>query len=147
MKIIFLKDVPRVGKRHDVKEINDGYALNFLFPRKLAKLATAQALKELEITKKGIMVQREIQDDLLERSLEEVKNKVITLKVKADAKGNLFSSIHKKNIIEEMRKEYRAEIAEDFIILEKPIKQIGEFEIPIQIKNKKSSFKLIVVKE
>lgn len=113
----------------------------------MAKLATAQALKELEITKKGIMVQREIQDDLLERSLEEVKNKVITLKVKADAKGNLFSSIHKKNIIEEMRKEYRAEIAEDFIILEKPIKQIGEFEIPIQIKNKKSSFKLIVVKE
>ncbi len=44
MKVIFLQDVPKVGKRHDVKEINDGYAMNFLLPRKLAVLATPGAL-------------------------------------------------------------------------------------------------------
>ena len=47
MKIIFLQDVPKVGKRHDVKEINDGYAMNFLLPRKLAVPATASAIAEL----------------------------------------------------------------------------------------------------
>ncbi|MEK7078598.1 MAG: 50S ribosomal L9 C-terminal domain-containing protein, partial [Patescibacteria group bacterium] len=56
----------------------------------------------------------------------------------------LFSSIHKKEILEAMKKEHRAEINEDFIILDKPIKELSEFEIPIQIKNKKSAFKLIV---
>jgi len=146
MKIIFLQDVPRVGKKHDVKEMNDGYVLNFLFPRRLAKLATPQALSELERSKKEIIIKKEIQEGLLIKSLEEIQSKVITLKAKADSKGNLFSSIHKKEIIEEMQKKYQAEIGENFIVLEKPIKQAGEFDIPVEIKNKKSSFKLIVEK-
>lgn len=144
MKVIFLKDVPRVGKRHDVKDINDGYAINFLLPQKLAKVATPQALKELEINKKDIILKKEIQEDLLFRNLEEIKNKKITIKAKADEKGTLFSSISKKDMIQEMEKEYRAQISENFIVLEKPIKQLGEFEIPIEIKNKKFFFKLVV---
>ena len=52
MKVIFLKDVPRVGKRNDIKEVNDGYAVNFLFPRKLAEMATPSAINELEKRKK-----------------------------------------------------------------------------------------------
>ena len=57
MKVIFLQDVARVGKRHDIKEINDGYAMNFLFPRKLAELATPSAIAELEKRKKNIEMQ------------------------------------------------------------------------------------------
>lgn len=144
MKVIFLKDVPRIAKKNDVKEMNDGYAINFLFPRKLAKVATAQALKELEESKKDIILKKEIQEDLLFKNLEEIKNKQITIKAKADEKGSLFSSISKKDMVQEMEKEYRAQISENFIILDKPIKQIGEFEIPIQIKNKKSFFKLVI---
>ena len=48
MRVIFLQDVPRVGKKYDIKEINDGYAMNFLFPRKLAESATPRAVAELE---------------------------------------------------------------------------------------------------
>jgi len=58
----------------------------------------------------------------------------------------LFKAIHKKEIVEEMKKQHRADINEEFIVLEKPIKEIGEFEIQISIKNKKSSFKLAVEK-
>jgi large subunit ribosomal protein L9 len=104
MRVIFLQDVPRVGKRHDVKEINDGYAMNFLFPRKLAERATSQALLELEKNKKEVIVKKEIEEKLLEKSLLEIKGKIITLKAKADEKGHLFSAIHKKEIIEEMKK-------------------------------------------
>ena len=146
MKIIFLQDVPRVGKKYDIKEINDGYALNFLFPKKWATLATPKAVAEIERRKKEIVIEREVQDDLLNKNLEEIKGKTITIKAKADEKGHLFSTIREKTIVETMEKENHVQIDEKFIALEKPIKEIGEFEIPILIKNKKSSFKLIVEK-
>ena len=104
MKVIFLQSVPRVGKKDEVKEVNDGYATNFLFPKKLAEPATAKAVASLEMRKKEIAIES----------------------------------------VDAMKKEHRADISEEFIALEKSIKQIGEFEIPIEIKGKKSSFKLIV---
>jgi large subunit ribosomal protein L9 len=146
MRVIFLQDVPRVGKRHDIKEVNGGYAMNFLFPQKLAELATPKAIAELEKRKKNIAIEREVQEDLLLKNLEEIKGKVLNIKAKADEKGHLFSGIHKKEIIEEMKKQNHADISEEFIVLEKPIKEVGEHEIPIVIKDQKSSFKLIVEK-
>ena len=147
MKVIFLQDVSRIGRKYDIKEVNDGYAMNFLLPRKLAVTATPKAVADLEIRKKEIVLEREVQDSLLLKNLEEIKNKVVTIKGKANDKGHLFSAIHKKEIVDGMKEQHRAEISEEFIILEKPIKEIGEHEIPISIKDKRSSFKLIVVEE
>lgn len=144
MKVIFLQDVIRVGKRHDIKEVNDGYALNFLLPRKLAERATAPAIAELEKRKQKVTIEREVQEDLLMKNLEEIKEKTITISGKANNKGHLFQAIHTKEIVEAMHAQHHADINEEFIVLEKPIKEVGEFEIPIKIKNKKSSFKLIV---
>ena len=146
MNVIFLQNVPRVGKRHDIKVLNSGYAINYLFPRKLAELATPKAIIELEKRKESIKIEREVQEDLLMKNLEEIKGKVLNIKAKADEKGHLFSGIHKREIVEEMKKQNHADISEEFITLEKPIKEVGEHEIPIIIKNKKSSFKLIVEK-
>ncbi len=145
MKVIFLKDVPRVGKKYDVKDVNDGYALNFLIPRKLVEIATPKAIQAHEIRKKDIILERAVQDELLMKNLEEIKSKTITISAKANEKGHLFSSIHKKEIIEAMRKNHHAEIGEEFIVLEKPVKEVGEHDIPILIKGKKASFKLVVV--
>lgn len=144
MRVIFLKDVPRVGKRHDIKEVNDGYAMNFLFPKKLAEPATAKAVAELELRKKEIMIEREVQEELLMKNLEEIKGKVVHMQGKADEKGHLFSGIHPKEIVEALHAEHHAEVSLESIALDKPIKEIGEFEIPILIKGKKSSFKLVV---
>lgn len=144
MRIIFLQDVPRVGKRHDVKDVNDGYALNFLLPKKLATPASPKALAELEARKQTIEIKKKVQEDLLKKNLEGIKDKIVHMKCKADEKGHLFQGIHAKEIVVAMHTEHLAEIAEDVIVLEKPIKQIGEFEIPIKVKNQKSSFKLVV---
>ena len=103
MKVIFLKDVPRVGKRNEIKVVNDGYASNFLLPNKLAIIATDQAVKNLELKQKSIIVEREIEENLLLRNLKELEGKVIHLKGKANDKGHLFSSFHKKEIIEAFR--------------------------------------------
>ncbi len=146
MKVIFLEDVPRVGKKNDIKEISDGYALNFLLPRKLAVPATVKSVAELDRRKKEIMIEREVQEDLLMKNLEEIKGKILHIAAKADDKGHLFSGIHKKEIAEAMQKEHRALISEEYMVLPKPIKEIGEFKIPVAIKNKKSSFRLIIEK-
>ncbi len=144
MKVIFLQDVPRVGKKYDVKDVNDGYATNFLFPKKWAEAATAKALAKLEMRQNEIVVERAVQEDLLLRNLEEIKGKIVHIKAKADEKGHLFSGIRGDEIAAALKTEHRADIAPEFIALEKPIKQAGEFDIPIAIKGKKSSFKLIV---
>lgn len=146
MKVIFLQDVPRVGKKYDIKDVNDGYALNFLIPRKLAEMATSKTIIELEKRKKNIEIEKKVQTDLLIKNLEEIKGKIVVIKTKTDEKGHLFSGIKNKEIIKEMKIQHHADISEESIVLEKPIKQIGEFEIPISIQNKKSSFKLKVEK-
>ncbi|HTE48952.1 MAG TPA: 50S ribosomal protein L9 [Candidatus Paceibacterota bacterium] len=144
MRVIFLRDVPRVGKKYDIKEVSDGYAVNFLLPRKLAQTATTKATAELEMLKREIVLEREVQESLLLKNLDEIKDKLVKIGGKANEKGHLFSAIHKKEITAAMLKQHHAEIGEEFIVLEKPIKEIGEFEIPILIKGRKSSFHLIV---
>lgn len=146
MKVIFLSDVPRVGRKYDVKEINDGYAMNFLLPRRLAVVATPNELAALEKRQKDIVLEREVQEDLLMKSMEEIKNKVVTIKAKADEKGHLFSGIHSKEIVEFMMKENHISINVAYLDLEKPIKEVGEFQIPIKIGKNKSSFKLVIEK-
>lgn len=144
MKVIFLKDVPRVGRRDEVKEVNSGYAQNFLLPRGLAEVATPQAVAKLEKRKNEIKIEREVEENLLMRNLEDIKGKTVHMKGKANEQGHLFSAIHTKEIIEALKTEHRIEINAEFVDLEKPVKGLGEFDIPISIKNKKSSFKLVV---
>ncbi len=146
MKVIFLQDVPRIGRRYDIKEINDGYAVNYLFPRKFAEMATPKAVSEIERRKKEIVIEKEIEENLLNKNLEKIKGEIVTIKAKTDKKGHLFSAIHEKDISEALKKESKIELNEKFIVLSKQIKEIGEYEIQIFIKNKKSSFKLIVEK-
>ncbi len=144
MKVIFLQTVPRVGKKDEIKEVNDGYAINFLFPKKLAEAATTAAVTKLTQKQKEIVVEREVQMDLLMKNLEELKGKSVTIESKANDKGHLFKSIQKKEIVGALSKMHTAEIGEEYIDLPKPIKEVGEFDIPIKIKGQESFFKLIV---
>jgi large subunit ribosomal protein L9 len=144
MKIVLLKDVPKVGQKYDIKDVPDGYALNFLIPQKLAALATAGKLTEIEQLKKSMAIQKEQEESELLKSLKALNGLELIIKAKASDKGHLFSKINKKDIIEKMKKDYNIEINEDCIILDEPIKEIGEFEIPVEVKDKKVKFKLVV---
>ena len=146
MKVIFLKDVPRVGKRNDVKEVNDGYAMNFLIPKKFAELATTKAINALEQQKKEMILERTMAEQALIKIMNEIKDKEVTIKGKANEIGHLFSAIHKKEIVEALKREHRIDINEDILDLEKPLKKTGEFEIFVKVKDKKTTFKVIVSK-
>lgn len=144
MKVIFLKDVPRVGRRYDVKEVSDGYASNFLFPQKAAEIATPAAISALEKKKAAAEGVRKVRGDLLLKNLEDIKNARVTINAKANEKGHLFASIHNSEITNELKTQTGLSIDPSFIELAEPVKTIGEHSIIVRVGNKKEKFTLVV---
>lgn len=131
MKVILLQDVLNMGKRYDVKNVSDGYARNFLLPRKLAMIATTQNLQDLEKRKKTAEEEKEKQKKTMEENLAKLNGKKISISAKSNEKGNLFKGITKQGISEILKEKENIEIVPEIIELEKPIKQAGEHEIKI----------------
>ena len=74
MKVILLQDVPKIGKKFDVKDVSNGYALNFLLPRKQAKMATVKAIQEIEAEKKKYLETQKIVDEKLLETINKLKD-------------------------------------------------------------------------
>ena len=146
MKVILLKDVSKVGKRYDVKDFADGYARNFIIKNKLGDLATPKLLEWADREKGRITQEKKVHEDLLAKNLETLKGITITLKGKANDQGHLFAGIHKEQIIPAIKEATRLEVDAEHIILEKPIKELGEHEVKIIVQDKKASFKVIIEK-
>lgn len=128
MKVIFFQDVKGTGKRGEIKEISDGYARNFLLPKKLAGVATPEAIKKVGLEKQKHL--EAVKQDLAKTQeiASQLQGKEIVIKAKAKD-GKLFGSITAKAIAKELKKD-GLEIAEKAIMLE-PIREIGEYEIKI----------------
>ena len=142
MKVIFLQTVKGIGKAGDIKEVSDGYARNFLLAKKLAILATDTAVKNVEEKRK----QEKIAIEKRRAEAEKLKNvlgkKEITLKRK-EKDGKLFGSITEKDIREAVEKSGLA-ISEKDIKIEKGIKNIGRYSVPLEMDGIKASITLIV---
>lgn len=147
MKVILQKDVPKIGKKYDVKEVASGYSLNFLIPNGLAKVATPDALKKVDALRKIIEADKKVQEDLLSKNLHEIDGKEVSLKAKANDKGHLFASLHTHEISEAIKKSIGADILPDFIILEKHIKETGTHDVEVKAGDKSATIKLVVEKE
>lgn len=144
MKIILLKDVKGLGRKYDTKEAKDGHALNLLIPQGLAVHATDKNIKGIDIKKKTDLEHRKIQEDLLIMNLKELDGIKIEMTEKANEKGHLFAGIHKEQIIPEIKKQTRIDMLPEFLILERPIKEVGEHEISVKVADKTVKFKLVI---
>ena len=144
MKVILLKDVRGTGKKGEVKEVNDGFARNFLFPQRLAEAATEAAVRTLERTKSAKQAEKDIKHALLLKNLKDIVGKTVTIAGKANESGHLFSSIHVKDIVEAFHREHHLELAEAHVMLEKPIKATGEYEVPISTEGEKGTCIVVV---
>ncbi len=144
MKVILLKDVRKVGKKFETKNVADGYALNFLIPQKLAEVSTAKSAKRFDALKKQDEATKKIQEDLLMKNLNSIKDIQIELTEKANDKGHLFKGIHKEEIIAAIKKQTQLDITPEYIVLEKPIKQVGESKIEAKVQDKSVTFTVIV---
>ena len=144
MKIILLKDVAKVGKKFDVKEISEGYALSLLIPKCLAIPATPDALKRIDIEKARDEGERKVRHELLVKNLKDLDGVTITMLEKANDKGHLFAGIHKAEIIPEIQKQTRIQIDAEHMVLDKPIKELGMHVIEVKVENKSAKFNLDV---
>ena len=147
MKVILLKDVQDLGKKYELKEVKNGHARNFLIPQGLAKTATRQALKWLESQKE--IVEKEIVEDL--KKAQEVASTLdgleLSITTKVGDEGQLFESINNQKIADKL-KEMGFEIKKSKILLEKPIKTLGEFPIKVSLDhNLEVEIRVIIVEE
>jgi len=145
MKIIFLQDVRGRGKKYEVKDVADGYATNFLFPKRLAEPATPANLARLESLKKKLDQEH---DESLKRmqSLEEkLKTSSLKFPVKTDEKGSVFGSITKDMITKALREQGWLGPERVDIHLEHPLKTIGEHEVEIGLKEGHKAFLRVIL--
>ena len=140
MKVILIKDVPKVGQRYDIKDVAEGFALNMLIPRGLAEVATPNAIKKVEEMRRNDLTQKKMEEELLVKSLENLKNLTVTLKEKANDKGYLFAGITKEMLAGEILKISRLNINPEFIKLVKPIKEVGEHKVLVEVMGRSVEF-------
>lgn len=131
MKVIILEDIPKFGRAGEVKEANDGYARNFLLPRGLAKPATAQSLALLERQK--VSQDQKLADGAAKFSEMAAKlaDMRLVITTKAGERGKVFGAITAAEIRESLSKE-NIRVDKDWILLEEPIKQLGETTVKIK---------------
>ncbi|MBX4192496.1 50S ribosomal protein L9 [Candidatus Parcubacteria bacterium] len=145
MRVILLKDVRGVGSIRDIKDVAEGYASNFLFPRKLAEPATEEKIKSLEAAKETHTAQLKLEEEQLIKKIESLNSKSIKLQSRATEKGGLFKSISAGDIAKAIREQHSLEIPESVVSFSTPIKTVGEHVVKLHSKSTKVDFGVIVM--
>ncbi|HBB44041.1 MAG TPA: 50S ribosomal protein L9 [Candidatus Yonathbacteria bacterium] len=143
MKIIFLKDIPRIGKKYETKEVADGYGRH-LVAQKLAEPATKEVLARIQGKMATDATMKKVHTELLMKNLEALAGAKITLKGKANEKGHLFASIHKEEVLAELKRSAHLDMNPDYVILDRPLKEVGTYEIPVVIEKNRVTFTVVV---
>lgn len=131
MKVIILEDTPKLGKIGDVVNVARGYARNYLFPRKIALEATQGNLKQVAELKKveEKRAKKRVKDAV--ELLSKLEGTTLLFKVRVGEEGKLYGSITNKTIADKIQEEYGVEIDRRKIMLEDPIKSVGNYSVPI----------------
>lgn len=133
MKVILLQDVKTLGKKGDLVNVSDGYARNFLMPRKLAKEANTQAMNEYHNAERAKEYKIQSAIDAANKTAEDLNGKTIKIYSKAGQGGRLFGSVTAKEIAAEVKKHYGVTIDKRKIVLETDIKSFGTFTYEIKL--------------
>ena len=126
MKVILMQDVKSLGKKGELVEASDGYARNFLLPRKLAKEANAQAMNEYKNAENSKKAQAEHDKKTLE-------GKTFKMTAKAGQGGRLFGSVTSKQVAEEIKKQYNIDVDKRKVVLDCDIKEFGTYHAEVKL--------------
>jgi large subunit ribosomal protein L9 len=147
MKVILLQDVKSVGKKGDLINASEGYAKNFLLPKKLAVEATKANLNDYELKQKS--EEKRKQDELqnAQQIADAFKDRVVTIKVKTGGNGKLFGSVTNKEVADAIVEQTKLDIDKKKVSIGDPIKMIGERTATIKLHPKVTAEVLIKIVE
>ena len=133
MKVILLQDVKSQGKKDQIIEVSDGYARNFLFPKKLAAEATADVINSRKIADAAAKRRADLEKKAALELKAQLENMIVTLKAKAGTVGRLFGSVTTKEIADALKAQYKIDIEKNKFTIENPIKAFGTYEVKVKL--------------
>ena len=133
MKVILLQDIKAVGKKGQVLDASDGYARNYLLPKKLAVVADAANMNELKTKQEANKYKRDMSMASAKELSEKMKNFELVFKIKAGDNGKIFGSITSKDIADELNKKYYVEVDKKKVMLSDAIKNLGVYNVEIKL--------------
>lgn len=133
MKVILLQDIKGVGKKDQIINANDGYARNYLFPKKLALEATAGNLGNLRAKQESNQYRKDMQKEEAIETASKLKDITLTIKVKAGENGKIFGGVTTKEISENLKTQHNIQIDKKKINLTETIKTLGTVNVDVKL--------------
>lgn len=133
MKVILLDNIKGVGKKDQIINAADGYAKNFLFPKKLAVEANKENMAKLQAKENSIQFKKNVEKEEAKKIAEKLKTIELQIKVKAGESGKIFGGVTSKEISENLQKQYNIEVDKKKIMLNETIKNIGTVNVDIKL--------------
>ena len=133
MKVILLQDIKGVGKKDEVIQASDGYARNFLLPRKMAVEANAENMTKLKGKKDSQNHKKELEKEESQKIQKKLEGILLKIKVKAGENGKVFGGVTAKEISENLKAQYQIEVDKKKIDLKETIKTIGTQKVSIKL--------------
>ena len=133
MKVISNEDVRGQGKKGEMKEVSDGYARNYLLPRKLASEATPDMINAFKLKEKAKKAQMEREKAQAEENAKRLEGIQVTISARAGQGGRLFGAITSQEISDALREQHGIEIEKNKIDQSEPIKSFGSFEVKAKL--------------
>ena len=133
MKVILLDNIKGVGKKDEVINASDGYARNYLFPKKLAVEANNENISKLKAKNDSKAYKKSIEKEEAQKTVDKLKGILLKIPVKTGENGKVFGSITSKEIADNLKQQYKIEIDKKKIDLKEPIKVLGSFSVNIKL--------------
>lgn len=133
MKVIFNTDVKGQGRKGELKEVSDGYARNYLLPRKLASEATADNINAHNLKEKAKAAQIAREKAEAQENAKKLSEITVTIRAKAGSAGKLFGAVTSQEISDALREQHGIEIEKNKIVQSEPIKTFGSFEVKAKL--------------
>lgn len=145
MKVLLIQEVEGLGEPGQVKEVAEGYARNYLLPKKLATPATSGALKELEIRQAAEKKRQQKIDQDMRSVATRLSESTITVRAKVGEGGKLYGSITTSDVAEAMERQLGQMVDKRKIEIEEPIRHVGSYKVPLKLsKNVVTTVNLVV---
>jgi len=147
MRVILLKDVPKIGHKFQTKDVKPGYGQNFLIKNGFAVLATKESEKRMKKEMDAHVEIVRMKDELLEKNIEGLENAELHFTRKVNEKGHLFDRVDMRDIREALKEQLHLEFDEKYIDMEAPIKEEGDTTVVLEIGKREVKVKVVVERE